>query len=184
MSTKLYFLALLPPDDLKKEIKKLKEDFAQKYHCYRALRLPAHITLVPPFRITEEREPVLVKTLTCFCDNFSEIKIVLEDFGAFPPGVIFIEVKNPESIRPFRNQLLGSMSIVLENANSAAKRQFQPHITLATRDLKKEDFYRAWEVFKNKSFNIHFLVSGLTLFKHNGKEWEELHTFPFQLGKI
>lgn len=184
MSTKdissLIFLALLPPESLGEEIKELKQEFSDKYNSKRALRLPAHITLVPPFRLTENRSDELFMILEDFCGRFSEMEVSLKDFGAFPPRVIFIEVGNPEVLRPFRDQLFTSLENFLPVEQLKTGRSFRPHITLATRDLSRRDFYLAWEEFKDRSFDALFSVEGLTLFKHNGKIWDNKTEFKFQ----
>lgn len=188
MSTKkpsaLNFLALLPPKALSEEIKVIKQEIAQKYNCKRALRLPAHITLVPPFKLEEERVQELKDQLVDFCHKFSELTIRLKGFGAFPPRVIFIEVSNPEEIRPFRDQLLTVLETFLPYETNNSGRPFRPHITLATRDLSRDNFYPAWEDLKKRVFNKQFEVSELTLFRHNGKTWDLKSSFRFQKGQI
>lgn len=188
MSTKiissLNFLALLPPIRLSEEINELKQEFAKKYNSKRALRLPAHITLVPPFRLTEDRSGELFATLEDFCKKFSEMKVSLKDFGAFPPRVIFIEVSNPEEIRPFRDQLLTILRNFLPGEEINKGRAFRPHITLATRDLSRQNFYPAWKEFEHRSFEAHFSVAGLFLFRHNGKTWDNKTEFKFQNEEI
>lgn len=187
MSTKthssLIFLALLPPKSISEEIKELKQEFSKKYNSRRALRLPAHITLVPPFRLTETRSDELFRILEDFCGRFSEMEVSLKNFGAFPPRVIFIEVDNPEEIRPFRDQLFTSLESFLPSEELKTGRTFRPHITLATRDLSRENFYPAWNDFRDRRYDARFSVGGLTLFKHNGKTWDNKTEFKFQNGK-
>lgn len=180
----LNFLALLPPKDLSEEIKTLKQEIAQKYNCTRALRLPAHITMVPPFKPENENLKGLKDQLEDFCRKFSEMTIMLRGFGAFPPRVLFIEVSNPEEIRPFRDQLLTTLQSFLSAETLNTGRPFRPHITLATRDLSRDSFYPAWEDLKNRNFNAWFNVAELTLFQHNGKTWDLKSSFKFQKREI
>ena len=56
---------------------------------------------------------------------------------------------------------------------------FQPHVTIAFRDLRKARFYEAWETFKNQKYERRFSVSGITLLKHQSDRWHETGTFPF-----
>lgn len=187
MSTKnssLNFLALLPPKQVSGEIKELKEEISQKYNCKRALRLPAHITLVPPFKMEDERIDELTNHLENFCQDFSEIKVTLDGFGAFPPRVLFIEIDDPEGIRPFRDQLINTLENFLPAENLVSGRPFRPHITLATRDLSRECFYPAWEELKNRHFYARFQADKLTLFRHNGKTWDMKHDFRLKGKEI
>lgn len=49
---------------------------------------------------------------------------------------------------------------------------FNPHITVAFRDLKKPTFHKIWDDVKNREFMETFLADNITIFKHNGKSWE------------
>lgn len=49
---------------------------------------------------------------------------------------------------------------------------FHPHLTLAFRDLKKPEFYKAWEEFKDRKFNAGFVVNSISLLKHDGMQWQ------------
>ena len=55
---KRYFLAIIPPEKIEKEIYGLKELVADKFHSKAALRSPAHITLHMPFLWKEAKEKV------------------------------------------------------------------------------------------------------------------------------
>lgn len=184
IAASLNFLALLPPKEVSEEIKELKKEISKKYNCKRALRLPAHITLVPPFKMENERMEDLTDQLRIFCLKFSEIEVCLKGFGSFPPRVIFIEVANPEDIRPFKDQLLTALENFLPAEHLNSGRPFRPHITLATRDLSRESFYPAWEALKNSEFTARFTVTQLTLFRHNGKTWDLKSDFKLQSGEI
>lgn len=59
-------------------------------------------------------------------------------------------------------------------------RPFHPHATIAFKDLTKENFYRAWLKFQDKSLHHNFKVSELTLLKHNGQVWEVDSHFSFK----
>ncbi|UJH91222.1 hypothetical protein LZ575_21950 [Antarcticibacterium sp. 1MA-6-2] len=60
---KLYFIAILPPEDIRRQIKDFKMEIALKYGAKHALKLPAHITLKSPFKILELQEKNLIDNL-------------------------------------------------------------------------------------------------------------------------
>ncbi|MCM4160185.1 2'-5' RNA ligase family protein [Antarcticibacterium flavum] len=178
----LYFLALIPPEIIKQEVKILKEEIRLKYAAKHALKLPAHITLIPPFKLQEKQKTSLLETLTNFTAREEPLEIFLSGFGGFPPGVLFIDVENKEPIIRFYDRL----QTVLEDIPGALQKQnkpLHPHITLATRDLKEEFYDRAWNDLKARQYKISFTAAHLYLLWHNGRSWEVYVQFPLQEKK-
>lgn len=174
----LCFVALIPPEPLKEEISSLKEEIRQRYGAKRALRLPAHITLQPPFKIGSSQLPVLHDTIREFARTQQPLEVELEGFGAFAPRVIFIEVANPPPLKKLQKGLLK----VLEKEifpGEEPPREFHPHITLATRDLSRNNFKPAWDEFRNRQFKKSFTAAEIYLFQHNGKTWDIIMEFKF-----
>lgn len=174
----LCFIAILPPEPLKEQIRELKEEIKNKYGAARALRLPAHITLQPPFKIEEALVPQLHLDLKEFTDSLEPFEVNLAGFGAFPPKVLFIAVPSPEPLRKVHRKLTDLLQKE-HYINEEVPREFHPHITLATRDLKKSDFRTARENLENRTFKAHFKATGIHLFQHNGRSWDINREFKF-----
>jgi 2'-5' RNA ligase len=181
---RLFFIALLPPQELRQEITGLKEHFAEVYESRAALKSPPHITLHPPFKWQMGDLPPLAQSLEAFAANYEPIPIPLAGFGAFIPRVIYIKpLKTPELIivyKALQAKLEAEFGLVDPKAKTRA---FSPHVTVAFRDLKKSNFRKAWEIFETKAFEAEFTAESLTLLLHNGKRWEICQEFPFQ-GKM
>lgn len=178
----LYFLAFIPPEIIKQEIKILKEEIRLKFAAKHALKLPAHITLQPPFKLPEDDKVILLETLTNFALDKEPIEIQLSGFGGFPPRVLFIDVQNKEPIIHFYDRLQKVLYKV-PNFTQKEKRPLLPHITLATRDLKEKYYPEAWKEFRERKYNATFTADKLSLLRHNGKSWEIYCEFPFNQGK-
>ena len=58
-------------------------------------------------------------------------------------------------------------------------RPFHPHITIATRDLHKKDFNEALTFFERKKFKAEWEAGGLSLLRHNSKNWDIIYTSRF-----
>ena len=58
-------------------------------------------------------------------------------------------------------------------------RSFHPHVTLATRDLYKKAFQEAWEIFSKKKYEALWIVNGISLLRHNKKNWDVIFTSQF-----
>lgn len=175
-SRPLYFVALIPQEHIKEEVLRLKLEIKEKYKAAHALKLPAHITLLPPFHLEETKEPHLKEVLTAVASKQEDIPINLKDFGRFGQRVIFINVEDPELIRKFHNLLLKSVEALLPDLSGGT---LHPHITLATRDLTRENFQKAWKEYSSFSYSNSFTASSLYLMKHNGKNWDIHKEFGF-----
>lgn len=56
----LYFIALVPPLELRARIEALKEEMHRRFGARHALKAPAHLTLQMPFRHSPEQEQELL----------------------------------------------------------------------------------------------------------------------------
>jgi 2'-5' RNA ligase len=176
---KEYFLAIVPPAPLFDEAQNLKLYMEKQYHSKAALRSPPHITLHMPFRWKEEKEATLVSKIKIFTDAAEPVKVCVDNFSAFPPRVIYMNVVNSEQLAKLQNDLRKYFKIALNIFNADYKDlPFHPHLTIAFRDLKKQAFAMAWEEFKTKEYKIEFIADSITLLKHDGKRWQVHHQFP------
>jgi len=180
-SKRLFFIALLPPLELRREITGIKEHFAEVYASRAALKSPPHITLHPPFKWQMGDLPPLVQSLERFAAKHEPIPIRLAGFGAFVPRVIYIKpLKTPELNEVYK-ALQAHLKADFDLVDPKAKtRAFSPHVTVAFRDLQKSQFRKAWKIFETKTFEAEFRAESLTLLLHNGKRWDICQEFPFR----
>ncbi len=175
---KMYFTAIVLPEALNEKILKYKNRMLEKYGCRVALKSPAHITLLPPFWMNEEMEKTLIDDLHTF-SHTEPFQVATNDFSSFPPRTIFIDVQPNKQL----SQLKQSSDNFFGMKDYGVKidtRPFHPHITIATRDLHKKDYREAWEYFREKKFHAEWMVPAISLLKHNGSQWDVLHTVPFK----
>lgn len=177
----LYFIALIPDAPLREKIRSIKESIKEKYKAKHALKLPAHITIQIPFKLASEEEEKLIKILENFAEMQERFKVELSGFGAFPPRVLFIKIKEHRPIKNLHHTLQELLSKNFYLQEREKTKEIYPHITLATRDLSKENFSIAWAAVKEKEFNETFLAKSLSLLKHNGKTWDILEEFSFRV---
>lgn len=174
-----YFIAIVPPEPLFSELEAIKLDVSRRYNNKSALRSPAHITLHMPFELKSEKEELLLNTLNGF--KFSTaFEIELKDFSCFEPKVIFADVvKNPRLFELQKNLVYCIKSHLNIFNQSESERGFHPHVTIAFRDLRKEDFYIAYEEFKHKKLSGTFFCNSFWLLKHSEKKWHLFKQFCF-----
>ena len=172
----MYFIALVAPEDINFRVLKWKTFFKEKYSCTVALNSPAHITLIPPFWMNEELEKDLVHSIDEFSARKNKFEVTLKDFAAFKPRVIYVEVMKNEILDQVQESLVDFIFSVNKYPVKKEDRPFHPHVTLATRDLYKKAFNEAWEIFSVKKYEASWRVSGISLLRHNKKNWDVIFT--------
>ena len=173
-----YFIALIPKEPLASEIFQIKKEISAEYHTKGALRSPAHLTLHMPFLWKERSEERLFDKLDQ-ATKFDPFKIRLHELGAFPPKTIYIKNIFSKPLMAFQEHLTGITKRELFLLNSTHNRGFSPHITVAFRDLKKDQFELAWAEYKDTHFSAAMEVDSFWLLKHDGKVWRAYKEFQF-----
>lgn len=171
--TQLFFIALLPPDEVQQVANEIKYYFAEVYNSRAALKSPPHITLQPPFEWQLDDLPVLTQRVEEFAQNNAPIPMILAGFSAFKPRVIYINVLKTPELLVVQKNLMDYLESSLEIIHLPSKnRPFSPHLTVAYKDLTKANFYKAWPEFAERSLRFEFTIPKLTLLIHKEKKWE------------
>lgn len=171
----LYFIALIPPQTICKEVTAIKTDFANHYNSKKALKVMPHITLKAPFKLYEEDHTKLLdwfRNLNLTPQNFTAH---LNGFGCFDNSkvpVIFVKPQVSQALISLQKELIKSFtSHFPEISVHYHENDFSPHMTVAYRDLSYEEFTKAWQVYQKKEYKASFEVNGLYLLKHDTKQW-------------
>ncbi len=177
---RLFFIALLPPQDVQDYATEIKEYFATIYNSRHALKSPPHVTLQPPFEWQWDAVPILEQALATFAKTQTSVPIHLKGFGAFPPRVIYINVIKTPELMSLQSQLMvyfeDTLAIVDPVSN---KRPFAPHMTVAFKDLTRQNFRAAWPEVEHRELEFQFTVSQLTLLIHDRQRWNVNSEYPF-----
>ena len=175
----MYFIAIVLPGELNKKVLKWKTFMHENYGCKVGLKSPAHITLIPPFWMHEEREQRLTADIDAISSSAQPFIIATKNFSVFKPRTIYVDVVMNEKLR----SLKAAIDHFFSGADYKIKiesRPFHPHITIATRDLHKKDFHEAWTLFETKKFQAEWEANALSLLRHNLKNWDVIYTSAFK----
>jgi len=173
---KKYFIAIIPPEKILERVELIKQQLFEEHRIKGALRTPAHITLHRPFEWKEEKENDLIHSLAEFRFN-GAFSVELKNYNCFQPRVIYIDVVKTENLNNLHLKLKGYAKRELNLLNEDEDmRGFCPHMTIASRDLKKQLFYKLWDSYKNAEFYEKFEFSGFSLLKLDAK-WEIIRDF-------
>jgi 2'-5' RNA ligase len=176
----LFLAAILPPEPILSEVWAMKQEVNALTGSRNAVRLPPHITLIPPWRQAGEEEPVMRAALGEFSATQEAFEVGLENFDWFGNRTLFVRVTQTDSLKAFHAALIHWCANRLPTIPREA-RAFTPHMTLATRDLPPNQVPALRQLFKARSYAATFLASSLQLFRHDGQQWQPVDEFDMKL---
>lgn len=176
----LYFIAIIPPDKICDEITGFKKDLALRFESSEALKVIPHITLKAPFKLPVPAHATLLNWFRKLLLNSRSFNIELSGFGVFdntyqpvifvyPIITVMLKDLQKEIIKNFRNAFPGI-------AISGLELKFNPHITVAYRDLRRQKFLDAWAEYKAKNYEAVFEADSFCLLQHDRKKWNVIDT--------
>ena len=176
-----YLLVLNPHEELWNKIKKVKEDFSEKYKSEQAKWGKPHVALANfiQLEMVEER---LVNRLAAIAMGYHPIKVELKDFGSFPSHTICINVTSKlpiqNLVKEIRHEAQRLMKLDKDN-----KPHFlmEPYITIA-RKLKPWQYEQSWLEYSNKQFTGRFIADAMLLLKRpvDEKKYQVVKRLEFQ----
>lgn len=167
-----FFIALLPPQEIQDYANEIKQHFADNYASRGAQNSPPHITLQPPFKWVDVDVQLMEESLKEFASKQKAVPITLSGFDAFAPRVIYINVVRSQELLTLQADLMAYVESNLGIIDEVSQtRPFAPHLTVAFRDLTKQNFKAAWPEFKQRQLHFEFSSEKLTLLIHDGRRW-------------
>lgn len=166
----LYLIAIVAPFSIDRKVREWKQLMLENFGCKVAQNSPAHITLIPPFKMPELQENRLLNDIRFFADREQDFLIHLQNFAAFPPKVIYVNVAHNQFLERIKTTLEEFLTVSYPIKKES--RTFHPHVTIANRDLKKQDFSAAWRLFRNEVYKASFPASAISILRHNGSIWK------------
>jgi 2'-5' RNA ligase len=167
----LYYIAVVAPSTVEEKVLGYKHWMQQQFGCQVALKSPAHITLISPFRLAADREQELVNGFAAFRSRIVDCRVSMEGFAHFGDRVIFIDVKKTAGLVQLREETSIYFQQLFGHLIPNDTRDFHPHITIANRDLQPEDFEKAWPHFSSQSFFGEFHAPAISLLKLENGKW-------------
>lgn len=172
---KLYFLAILPSHAIQQEVTAFKQTARERFGSGHALRSPPHVTLIPPFRSARTD----FTWLQPFARTQPPFSVRLQNFGRFGNRVIFVRVEPNPALSACQARL--AQFCLDQFGVQPGARPFQPHLTVAFRDLQRSVFADAWAYFAVQFYERQFTADAVTLLKHTGQGWAIEQEFSFGL---
>ncbi|WP_169303407.1 2'-5' RNA ligase family protein [Pedobacter cryophilus] len=166
----LYFIAILPPKATDERIDLIRKEFSNQYKSYEALKPPVHLTLKEPFTLDKKDEALLLRKLEGLSFIHQPFHQELKDFNRFQKHSIYIKANKCEEIINLKKNIKKLFRAYFFNVQQD-QMPFNPHYTIAYRDIPEKEFDLAWEEYQHKTFEAHFTCTHFTLLKHTGIKW-------------
>ena len=169
-----HFIGVLLPEDITLTLEDCRRYMNEVYGCKSGHGTPIHVTLVPPFRLQEEystadlisaiEKEVLPKGLgfTAHIDNFD----------AFGDRTLFANVVADDAWTKLRDKTVQAILNACPGCTKKDKKPFQPHATVANRDIPVGIMTKALQVMNELDLAEDFPVDNITIFERKGNRWE------------
>ncbi|NVJ87202.1 MAG: 2'-5' RNA ligase family protein [Algoriphagus sp.] len=167
-----YFLAILPPLDFLSQVHQLKLEIREAFGIKYALKSPPHITVRMPFLYNELKEDKLVTLLSSFSKEYEQFPIHVRGTDEFRRRVIFLDIQAGEALFKFQRELRIFCKRNLFLQDELSDLNFHPHMTVAFRDVKKQQFDSVFNFIKERDLSADFEVKSYFLLKHKNGLWE------------
>jgi len=177
-SVGLFFLAILPPKEVRDEIRVWQNWVAENFQVKAALGSPPHITIYPPVRWPLAGLSAWKNTLARFAKGMPKIPVTMQGFHHFGEQVVYADVEQSPALMHFRKSFMEYWTQSLGAKSPIHADSYHPHITLAFRNLTPVSFKGIWEKFASLAYNRKFSAGDLVLLKHLSPGWEIEESFP------
>lgn len=171
-----HFLGVLIPEDITLTLEDCRRYMNETYGCRSGYGTPIHVTLVPPFRLPEEYSTAdLVRAIqNGILPEAENLKFTahIENFDAFGDRTIFAKVIADEKWTSLRDRVLAAVLNAAPGCTKKDQRPFQPHLTVANRDIPAGASVDALQVLNELNLVENFPVNNITIFERKGGRWE------------
>lgn len=172
----LFYIAIDCPPAIDEKIEGMKEYMEREYGCKAARKSPAHLTIVPPFRAEDELQTELNGFVTTYNVGVVPFDIKLKDYGQFADRVLFVDVERPnEALNTLEKECMAEFSDKFPMIIFGMKPDFNPHVTIATRDIPEGALANAKRYFEeNYPVDLSFEAKELSLFRLENGWWKKV----------
>lgn len=171
-----HFLGVLIPEDITLTLEDCRRYMNEAYGCKSGYGTPIHVTLVPPFHLPEEYTTAdliqaIQKEVLPEADKL-KFDAHIDNFNAFGDRTIFAKVIRNEKWTALRDKVLAAVLKAAPGCTKKDQRLFQPHLTVANRDIPVGVSADALEVMNELNLVENFPVDNITIFERKGGKWE------------
>ena len=169
-----HFIGVLLPEDITLTLEDCRRYMQESYGCKSGYGTPIHVTLVPPFCLPQEyatRDIVHSLESSVLSEGLG-FTARIDNFSAFGDRTVFAKVLAGSQWTALRDATLNAVLAVCPGCTKKDKRPFQPHATVANRDIPPGVTSDALVVLNELNLAEDFPVDNITIFERNGSVWQ------------
>jgi 2'-5' RNA ligase len=169
-----YFVAHLLSGEVQRYYGSLSRDFAFHYKILPlSERVPAHLTVKPPFEADDEKIHAVERALRAFAGQEKPVSLKFSGFGHFGFRTIYLDVENGDAVSMIRRGV-DFLNMHLPWMPRSIHDGKKPHVSVA-RFLTRTKSMRIWRQVKSLSPSISGELDNIAILRKEGKRWV-LHT--------
>jgi len=179
------------PEPFNSKIDRIRRTVCKRFNAKRVLDWEPHITIANRVLLPEEKKDAIFSQLRDLCQATKPFEVKTSGFHILDipnlsfenPYVIFIGIEVSEKLLEFHKKIQDEVFQGLERPSYKSS-NYKPHITLAYRDLTKENFELAKKYFLENPLQTkyNFALDNLQLATQNKNGiWSSYQSF--ELGK-
>ncbi len=165
---------MLLPEDITLTLEDCRRYMKESYGCKSGHGTPIHVTLVPPFCLPQECDTAHLAA-SIEMHMLSEglgFTARIDNFSAFGDRTVFAKVESDERWTRLRDETLKAVLEACPGCTKKDKRPFQPHATVANRDIPEGITADALKVMNELNLTEDFPVDNITIFERKNGSWQ------------
>lgn len=178
-----YLLVIQPHEELCNKIKRIRQEFNEKYETDNRITGKANITIArfSQMRMMEER---IINRLRNIATAMPAFKVELKNFGSLPTHSIYLNIETKTAIQGLVKQLKSAASL-LKAQNEKPHFPTDFYITIA-RELLLWQYEKGWLEMSNTEFTASFIASHLLLLRKGDEKggFSLLQKFEFMNAPV
>ena len=180
----LKLIAIVLPEPLFSFVRSQQNLIASKWGSRHALRSPPHITIIPPILPDDEQLIQIQKIADRIASTLPAFHLTVTGYGAFKPRVIFLKPEPSDTLQSlhehWRTRLKEDIPGIIDKYPD---REYHPHITLAHRDVDKDQFRSIWEYYSKLCIDISVTISQFCILTNTTDGWTPQTFYPLHHNK-
>jgi len=159
------WVGIVLPNKISKEILKIQKKIAKKYKTHHSLEsnLGPHFTITHQENVNERNLKKIEKIVHEISQTIKPFKVKINSFQRFYKNrVIYAKVAKSKELDNLHKKLSYRLS---KFGKVRLLRKYTPHISLAYKDITKENYRAAFKEFKNKKIFYEFELNKIYIGK-------------------
>lgn len=168
-----HFIGVLASEALAETLERCRLWMGTRYGCRSGFSTPIHVTLVPPFMMTDADEIACMESaLASLARQTPGFTARAQGFGSFSERTLFARVVPDERWDTVRDAVYESVSTACPRRFRKDGRPFVPHLTVANRDIPVDAVAPALAHMDQLALDEDFAVDHIALFRRLQGRWE------------